>query len=324
MKQKFTNPYIKNIRRGLLDVIRWQLGYYDDILPIAQPPKDFRYPMVEQNLDQSKPKVTWINHCTFLIEVEGVRILTDPIWSKRCSPFKLFGPKRRHNPAIDLSDLPKIDIILISHNHYDHLDEETVKKLNKLHPEIQWIVPKGVKKWFRKRKIHKVKELSWWEKTQFKLDALDSQMVITSVPTQHYSGRGLFDMNKTLWMGHVVEFFREKDLTKCLYFVGDTAYNPFDFKKIKEKVSPIDLCLCPIGTYKPGRFMQTVHASPDDAVKIHCDVEASLTLGMHWKTFQLSSEGLNQPPHDLYFEMTKRSLNPLRFLAIEPGVTINW
>lgn len=319
---KYTNPYIKNLRRGLIDVILWQMGYYNDILPRALPPKGFSYPLPPSETDPAKPCVTWINHCTFFIEIDGVRILTDPIWSKRCSPLQSIGPKRTHAPPIALNDLPKIDCILISHNHYDHLDAPTVKILHEHFPNIKWIVPKGVKNWFSKRKIHNVDELNWWEESL--ITFRDLEIKITSVPCQHYSGRGLFDTNQTLWMGHVLEFLREKKVYKTLYFVGDTAYNPFDFKKIGAKFPKIDLSLCPIGTYTPGRFMRTVHSNPKDAVNIHQDVKANLSIGMHWKTFQLASEGIDQPPFDLYTEMKKSNLNPLQFLAIEPGVTINW
>lgn len=317
-KMKFQNPYIKNLRRGLLDVILWQIGHYDDILPKSVPPEDFRYPMPASELDPSKPCVTWINHCTFFIEIEGVRILTDPIWSKRCSPVQFLGPKRTHEAPIALSELPKIDIVLISHNHYDHLDQATVRKLQSQFPEIEWIVPTGVKSWFTKRKILNVRELRWWENTLFKTKR-GNEILITSVPCQHYSGRGIFDVNRSLWMGFVLEFGK-----KSLYFVGDTAYNPYDFKQIGKKFPHIDLCLCPIGTYRPGRFMRTVHSSPSDAVNIHRDVNAKLSLGMHWKTFQLASESIDQPPFDLYFEMKKYKLDPLHFLAIEPGVCVNW
>lgn len=320
--KRYANPYIKNIRRGLLDFVRWQLGHYDDILPVIEPSGDFVYPRVEAALDESLPHVTWIGHCTFLLEAHGKRILTDPIWSQRCSPLFFFGPKRKHAPPMAISELPEIDIVLISHNHYDHLDEKTVKALNDKFPRILWVVPMGLKSWFEKKGVRRVRELLWWQESVIPFD--DLRIVITSVPAQHYSGRGFLDLNKTLWMGHVVRFFQEEKLTKCFYFVGDTAYNAYDFKKIGERFQKIDLCLCPIGTYKPGRFMRTVHSNPEDAVSIHQEVRSRLSVGMHWKTFRLSNEHMNQPPFDLYQEMIERGLNPTRFVPLEPGEKINW
>ena len=324
IKRKYANPYIRNIRRSFWHFLKWQWGHYNDLLPIAPPPSDFSYPIPANEVKSSEPKVMWINHSTFLIEIDGVRILTDPIWAKRCSPFSFVGPKRRHAPPMSIKDLPEIDAVLISHNHYDHLDLFTVKSLHKKFPHIHWFVPAGVGEWFEKRGIHLVKELRWWEETFLHLPQKGAKFWISSVPAQHHSGRGLFDGNKTLWMGFVVKALREGRENKSFYFVGDTAYNNFDFKKIGDVFSKIDLCLCPIGTYKPGRFMRTVHASPEDAVKIHQDVKAKLSIGMHWKTFKLSDEGLKRPPYDLYLAMQKYNLNLEKFLPLEPGIEINW
>ena len=319
LKKKYSNPYIGNIRRTARDFLRWQLGHYNDILPPSKPPKDFTYPKPEIPLEKSAPKVKWINHCTFLVEIDGLRFLTDPIWSKRCSPFQFIGPKRHHSPPLEIKDLDPIDFVLISHNHYDHLDERSVLEIHRKFPFIKWFVPKGVGKWFLKRGISNIKELSWWEEALF-----SPYVTIASVPAQHNSGRGIFDTNKSLWMGLVVRVLREDGSFRTVYFVGDTAYNAYDFKKIGERFPSIDLCLCPIGTYKPGRFMRTVHSSPDDAVNIHIDVKAKLSIGMHWKTFRLSTEPMNRPPYDLYLAMKRKGINPHTFLPLSPGESINW
>ena len=324
MGNRFTNPYIRDVKRRSLHYMLWQLGYYEDILPAVSPPNEFIYPFTHSNYCADAPRVTWVNHCTFHIEVSGLTILTDPVWSKRCSPIPLVGPKRQHDLHLDIEDLSQVDYVLISHNHYDHLDYPTIKKLQKRFPNIVWIVPLGLKKWFRRSGIHHVKELDWWKGVSICLGRNLPHVKFTSVPAQHNSGRNFFDRDKTLWMGHILEVDHPKGETKTLYFVGDTAYNTYDFKKIGERFPSIDLCLCPIGTYKPERFMRTVHSSPQDAVSIHEDVGAKLSLGMHWKTFCLSFESPNQPPFDLYREMEKRGLDHKTFLAIEPGVTINW
>jgi N-acyl-phosphatidylethanolamine-hydrolysing phospholipase D len=315
MGRRFSNPYIKKLRRAPTDFIRWRLGHYEDLMPMISSPKDFVYPASSNCIKEGEPKLTWINHCTFMIECQGVRLLTDPIWNQRCSPLPFIGPKREHPPAIELDKLPNIDLVIISHNHYDHLDQFTIKKLLKRFPNIQFVVPVGVKKWFEKRGIYRITELAWWEEKH-----LDIGIKVIGVPAQHNSGRTPFDFNKTLWMGVVMKFLNDK----TCYFVGDTAYNPYDFKNIGQAFEKIDLCLCPIGTYRPGRFMRTVHSNPEDAVNIHMDVGAKMSVAMHWKTFRLSEEGIEDPPYQLYREMEKKGLDPSAFIPLEPGREINW
>ncbi len=324
MGRRFTNHYIRNTRRGSLDFLLWQLGYFQDILPHVVPPANFSYPYRAEEVNLDRPMVTWVNHATFFIDAYDVKILTDPHWSKRCSPISIIGPKRQHAPPMEVEELEGVDFVIISHNHYDHLDARTVDLLHRRFPSIVWVVPLGLKKWFNRRGIHKVRELRWWEEAEFTLGKTLPKVTFTSVPAQHNSGRTLFDQDKTLWMGVVAKIAPSVHPVKTVYFVGDSAYNGFDFKKIGERFSSLDLCLCPIGTYKPERFMRTVHSSPQDAVNIHEDTKAKLSIGMHWKTFKLSSEHQYQPPFDLYREMKKRRLNPNTFIAIEPGVTLNW
>ncbi len=324
MGKRFRNHYIRNTRRKSLDFLLLLLGYYQDILPHPIPPKDFTYPCRIKEVNLESPKVTWINHCTFLIDIYDLKILTDPLWSRRCSPISFIGPKRQHEPPFEIEDLEGVDIVLISHNHYDHLDLKTVELLHKRFPNIVWIVPYGLKKWFNRREIYQVRELQWWEEIELTFGKSLPKVTISSVPAQHNSGRTPFDQDNTLWMGIIAKISSEQFPTKTLYFVGDTAYNGYDFKKIGESFSPIDLCLCPIGTYKPENFMRTVHSSPQDAVNIHEDTKAKLSIGMHWKTFKLSSEHPCQPPYDLHREMKKRGLEPSTFIALDPGVTINW
>ncbi|HSW87405.1 MAG TPA: MBL fold metallo-hydrolase [Rhabdochlamydiaceae bacterium] len=323
--KRFKNPHIDKIHRGLFDVILWKSGYYKDAKTWPKPPEAFTYPVPETPLNKQHPQVMWINHCTFLITIDNVNILTDPIWSNRCSPFSFLGPIRRHHPSLKLEELPKIDYVLISHNHYDHLDKNTVEWLKKKNPEITWFVPTGVKKWFTERGIEKVIELSWWEEATVKHpDNSELNIKATAVPTQHFSGRSPLDINQTLWAGWVLDFERKTRPPKRLYFVGDTGYNQHDFKNIGEKFGYMDLSLIPIGTYLPIQFMSPVHIQPGDSVKIHKEVGSQLSIGMHWKTFNLSDEPLNQPPYDLLLALEKEHINPASFLALEPGRVINW
>jgi N-acyl-phosphatidylethanolamine-hydrolysing phospholipase D len=312
-KIPFVNPHVKQIRRSLWDLILWTLGYYDDPTPPPLAPDSFVYPVPDLPCDLKKPYVLWVNHSTFLIHIDGIHILTDPIWSKRCSPLPFLGPKRRHPTGLTLENLPKIDYVLISHNHYDHLDKKTVARLAELFPEIRWMVPSGVKKWFENLKIDNVTEFSWWEERQF------SNIKVVATPSQHFSGRRGYDVNRTLWVGFVIECGGKR-----FYFVGDTGYNPYDFKQIGEKWKSMDLSLIPIGSYLPRSFMSPVHIEPKDALRIHEEVGSKLSIGMHWKTFRLSDEPFHQPPYDLFLALKQEGIDPATFLVLEPGHAINW
>jgi N-acyl-phosphatidylethanolamine-hydrolysing phospholipase D len=324
-KQRYFNPHIEEIRRNFWDFFLWKIGHYDDPFKGVAPPKGFTYPIPEQIFDETQPSVMWINHSTFLVQVDDIHILTDPIWSARCSPLSFFGPKRRHTPPLQLYQLPRIDYVLISHDHYDHLDKQTIKDLARIYPEIVWVVPCGLKKWFSKLKIDHVIEFKWWESTFLKSPKKSAtRLKITAVPSQHFSGRSSFDLNKTLWVGWVINFERVNQEPKSLYFVGDTGYNPYDFKEIGQTWTSFDLSLIPIGSYIPRKFMSSVHIEPNDAVRIHKEVNSKLSIGMHWKTFCLSDEPMNQPPYDLYLALQKEGIDPTSFLALDPGYEINW
>jgi N-acyl-phosphatidylethanolamine-hydrolysing phospholipase D len=323
--RRFVNPHITSDRRGLVDFVRWQLGHFNDSHMPPTPPTTFTYPNPDRPIKLGEPKVMWIGHCSFFISIDEVNILTDPVWGERCSPVQFFGPKRRHAPPLDVSELPSIDYVLISHNHYDHLDESTVRQLNALYPDITWIVPLGVSKWFKRRGIRRVTELTWWEHVEMKPEVSpDLTLRITSVPTQHFSGRGIFDTNTTLWCGFVVDAFRGERGDKRFYFVGDTGYNPIDFKAIGRAFSGMDLSLIPIGTYVPHAFMDPVHIDPVRATAIHTEVGSKLSVGMHWNTFRLSGEGRNQPPYDLYLKLREEGVDPSTFRILDPGQMINW
>lgn len=314
-KGRFVNLHDPKIRRKPTDFLLWMFGFFRD-QPFDLVPEGFSYPVPDEKCDPRKPWAMWIGHSTYLVSIGGKHLLTDPIWSNRCSPVPLCGPKRKIPPAVPLDALPKIDYVLISHDHYDHLDRPTVERLFARFPDLLFVVPTGLKKWFQRLGIKKVVELSWWEEA-----SIDSLFKISAVPSQHYSGRKSTHVNESLWAGYVVE-----DLisSKTLYFVGDTGYNPHDFKEVGKRFPRIDLSLIPIGSYSPRKFMAPVHIEPKDAVKLHMDVNSKLSLGMHWKTFRLSEEPMNQPPFDLYHAMRKEGLDPANFLAVDPGHKINW
>ena len=322
-RDKYKNTETHQHKKSLVEVLKWSLGFYEE-KPAKEAPLNFSYPMPYQEFNANKPSAIWINHSTYLIKFHGINILTDPIFSKRCSPFQWIGPKRLHAPAIEIDSLPEIHFVIISHDHYDHLCKSSVLKIFKRFPKIQWIVPQGVKKILNRWGIHRVQELKWWQHHTIELPAYPCSITFTAVPSQHFSGRKMWHSNKTLWCGFVVSFKSILDEPKQFYFVGDTGYNSIDFKRIGDRFGKMDLSLIPIGTYLPFAFMAPIHIGPDRSVKIHMEVNSKLSLGMHWKTFKLSSEPQYQPPFDLYQQMLENQLDPLTFLAVEPGVSVNW
>lgn len=316
---RYVNPHLRENSRKLKHFLLWISGHYKKAGKVNPIPEGFSYPAFQEALDPNLSMITWINHTTFLVEIEGKRFLTDPIWSPRCSPIRFLGPKRLYDAPIPLEELPHIDYIFISHNHYDHLDLYSVRSLQKRFPSITWIVPKGVKKWFIKKGITNVIELSWWQDAQ-----ICPTWKVTAVPAQHFSGRGAFDYNKTLWAGYVIEIQKTDGAKKTLYFAGDTGYNPQDFALIGKKFSNIDLSIIPIGAYLPREFMSSVHIDPKEAVQIHKEVGSKLSVSSHWKTFLLSDEETARPPYDLFLALQEQNLSPQQFRVLEPGRAINW
>lgn len=312
-RERFVNPHVEDLRRSFWDVFLWKMGRYDDPSPKLSPPPDFTYPAAPRSWVRGKPSATWIGHSTYLINIEGLTILTDPVWEPYCAPFPIRGLQRHSVPPIALADIPSVDFVLLSHNHYDHLDAKTVRALHSLHPQLEWIVPERLSSWFYRRGIRSVSELPRWEAKQIK------NCKVTAVPSQHFSGRTFWDKNKTHWNGYVVETKEKK-----IYFTGDTGYNTKDFKAIGERFSHMDLSLIPIGTYVPQKFMQPVHINPFEAVQIHQDVKSRLSLGMHWNTFRLSDEPMDRPPFDLYLAMKEKKLPFETFLPVPIGTYLNF
>ena len=261
------------------------------------------------NLSEDDNYAIWIGHSTFLIKKNGVTILTDPIFSKRASPFKNIGPKRLIPPAIPLDAIPHIDIVAVSHNHYDHLDIHSLKKISKKHPEAIFLVPAGDEKLLKRKKIKNVYNFDWWESIEHK------GFVITFTPVQHWSKRSLFDRNKSLWGGW---FFKHKDYS--LYHAGDTGYSK-DFIDTKIKLGSPKYAFIPIGAYDPEWFMAESHVNPEDAVQIMLDLEAEKAFGMHWATFVLTDEDTIEPKIRLEKEIMK--YKDLDFISVVPGSIIN-
>lgn len=254
------------------------------------------------------PIVTFINHATFLIQVNGLNILTDPIWSKRASPFGWAGPKRVHAPAVAVEDLPPIDIILISHNHYDHLDASTLQTIAAQNPTPPLVLAGlGNAAYFEQLGLGHALDLDW-EQTH---TVADVDFVFSE--TRHRSGRGLTDQMKTLWGGFVI-----KAPQGNVYFAGDTGYG-IHFKATGNRHGPFDIALLPIGAYLPRWFMKDVHVNPEEAVQAHIDLRSELSVGMHFGTFQLTYEGRDQPGIDLGKALRNANIPEEQFLVPSPG-----
>ena len=294
---------------------KWQWERWRKGLP-KTPPGGYRFEVLEPdvpflNANGRETTVTWIGHATLLMQVGGVNILTDPHLSERASPVSLAGPKRVVPPALSFDELPRIDLVLLSHNHYDHLDERTVKRLSSL-PEgpPRFLVPLGLKDWFDRRGIRNVREMDWWETEEV------LGLTVHFVPVQHWSARSPFDRNETLWGAWVVERpgFR-------FLFCGDAGYSEH-FREIARKFGPFDLAAIPIGAYEPRWFMKAAHLDPPEAVRVHQELDSRLSIAIQWGTFVLSDEPLDEPPVRLAEALAEAGVDPARFVTLLHGETI--
>ncbi len=305
--------------RGLGDVIKWQLNHdISERWPAYHNEAVGNVPdervMAGSDATQPSPvRVTYVNHSTVLLQFDGLNVLTDPIYENRVSPFSFLGPARNSPPGIRFDDLPKIDVLLLSHNHWDHLEIGTVKKLAaRDKPRI--ICPLGVKAFLEQEGVSNVTEMDWQQALP-----VNDRTTVHCVPAQHFSGRGMFDRNATLWAGYVVD---NKAVGK-LYFAGDSGYGPH-FKAIGKQFGPVRLALIPIGAYKPNWFMSPVHVNPAEAVQIHRDVRAQQSMAIHFGTFPLADDGEGEPVADLKKALLAQDIELGRFRALKNGENANF
>ena len=266
-------------------------------------------PRTPPGLDGAAAIVTFIGHSTFLIQTAAGNILTDPMYSQRAGPLNLIGPRRVRQPAVPFDDLPPISTVLLSHNHYDHCDLPTLGRLAERFDPIV-VTPLGNGALVRSAGIRRVEELDWWQ------EAKTSAVPITLTPAQHFSARRPLDRNRALWGGFMLVAGGVR-----LFFAGDTAYARF-FRDVRERLGPIDLALLPIGAYEPRWFMQSVHMNPAEAVQAHLDLEASESVGMHFGTFQLTTEGIDEPLRALEDACRASNIPLSRFRALDFGESV--
>ena len=257
------------------------------------------------------PTVTFIGHSSFLLRLPGLTLLTDPVFSQRCSPSQWAGPKRVRDPGLRLDELPQIDLILLSHNHYDHMDVRALRRIRRRFPDAAIVTTLGNAAFLAGKGLSGVVELDWWQ------SYTSGDTTITATPARHFAARTLWDRNETLWAG----FWLQHQGVK-LYFAGDTGYTKF-FAEIRARLGAPDLALLPIGAYEPRWFMNPVHMNPEDAVMAFKDLQTRRAVGMHYGTFQLTAEEIDAPQRDLAAALHAAGIDRNRFHALDIGETLD-
>jgi N-acyl-phosphatidylethanolamine-hydrolysing phospholipase D len=286
------------------------------VVSSALSPRMFTAPRVSNDgailrAGHKNPSITWIGHATVLVQTDGLNILTDPQWSERASPVSWGGPRRLSPPGLAFEHLPRIDVVLISHDHYDHLDLATVKRLAAAHNPL-FLVPLGLKAWFADNGMTRVEELDWWQ------ERAHGAVKFVCVPAQHFSQRTLRDANRRLWASWAVLSPQRR-----FYFSGDTGYFT-GFRDAGERLGPFDVAALAIGAYLPAEIMKYVHLTPEEAVQAFLDLKARTLLCIHWGTFDLAEEPLDEPPRRMQAEIQRRNIDSSRAWIFEIGETRAW
>ncbi len=322
----FRNNYFGSIDKTFGELIRWQIERRQQDLPKpparAMPSQSPDLASIRSSTSLRAPAITWIGHASMLVQAGGLNVLTDPIFSERASPLQFLGPRRAQAPGVQLADLPPIDVVLISHNHYDHLDRlsvvEIARRSEAAGKPALFLVPLGMKSWFADLGISNAVELDWWDKHVLR------GVEFNFTPLQHWSARGFGDRSRTLWGGYAV-FAPELHW----YFAGDTGYSK-DFADTQARFAGrhtasqgggFDLALIPVGAYEPRWFLKDQHVNPAEAVQIHRDLRAKRSVGVHWGTFEISDESLDQPPIDLAQAAREQGLQSGEFTVMAIGET---
>jgi L-ascorbate metabolism protein UlaG (beta-lactamase superfamily) len=295
--------------RGFLDVIKWRMTSratpwpkHIEVIPQVLPPSPLGDGII----------ATWVGQSTFLIRSRSATVLTDPVWSETAGPTSWLGPRRVAKPGIDFAALPKVDLVLLSHDHYDHCDLATLRRLA-LRDKPVIVAPLGYRKLLSGAGFSRIVELDWWQE-----NAPAPGLGAMLVPSRHWTRRTPFDTNRRLWGGYMLR------IGGCsVYFVGDSGYQKGLFPEINRRCGAPDLALVPIGAYEPRWFMASAHMNPAEAVRVHIEVGARRSLAMHWGTFQLTDEGLDAPVRALGEALAAAGLAPGDFTAPPIGTSVS-
>jgi L-ascorbate metabolism protein UlaG (beta-lactamase superfamily) len=300
-------PPANRRRGGLISILRWRFSGERQAWP-PQPPDPAAAGNPKDLVPPGEVAVTFIGHSSFLLRLPGLTILTDPVFSERCSPVSWAGPKRARPPGRSLADLPTIDLILVSHNHYDHMDLPSLRALRKRdNPQV--ITPLGNARHLRKAGLARITEIDWWQSTTF------GTARVTGTPARHFSSRTPWDRNRNLWSGFMIEVG-----DKQILFAGDSGAGGH-WAEIGGRLGAPDLALLPIGAYEPRFIMAAVHVNPEEAVAAHLALAARQSVGMHFGTFQLTDEAIDAPPKALAAAMDAAALDPAAFVTLGFGET---
>lgn len=293
--------------RGTGDLLRWATERRPARWParVADPPQPF-----PERIGREELAVTFIGHSTFLVRIGELAVLTDPVWAAHAGPFGRLGPGRVRAPGLGLDRLPPVDLVLLTHNHYDHLDPAALAAVgSRWRPRL--VTPLGNAEYVPRGATGDLRELDWWDATE-----LPGGARVTAVPAQHFSARTPFDRNRALWSGFVLEHRGWR-----LYFAGDTGYGAH-FVEIGARFPGIHLALLPIGAYDPRWFMRPVHTDPEEAVRAHLELGAARSVAMHFGTFQLTDEPIDEPATRLAAERDRRGLAADSFGVLTTGQTL--
>lgn len=300
-------------RPSLTDILRWRWETFIAPAVVQRPERipeqapDFAW----LTLNRQQTSYTWLGHASGLLQLGGLNILIDPIFSERVSPVQWLGPRRLTPLPATLAQLPRIDVVLISHNHFDHLDRDSIDALLAQEGgQPRFVVPLGVDEWLAGRGARSVMALDWWQKARV------GQVEFTATPAQHWSKRSLWDTDQTLWAG-----FAMKTLAQTVWYSGDTGYEQALFRDIGKRLGRIDLALLPVGAYEPRWFMRSQHVNPEESVRIFKDVAAKEAIGVHWGAFALANEGVDAPLDDLPAARQKLGVAPEAFRLLPLGGT---
>ncbi|PBK68407.1 Metallo-hydrolase/oxidoreductase [Armillaria solidipes] len=336
----FQNPWLSWRQNGRMDTLRI-VGHVTRNSPALPqtgttgiPVRTPTWGLEEEH--QAEIKATWLGHACYLVELpfvtllgRGARVLFDPVFSDRCSPSQSFGPKRFTEPPCKIEDIPEVDAVVISHNHYDHLDNHTLTTLFKRTRKPHIFAPLGNERHFESIGIPNghAHTLDWWDARRVEIPG--TSFKLTCTPAQHFTGRGVLDQGKTLWSSWAVEGEGKK-----VYFAGDTGYRSVKdgedeeerpvcpaFKEIGERFGGFDLAMIPIGAYNPRWFMSTIHCAPQDSVRIFMDIRTKKAVAMHWGTWILTTEEITEPPKRLAEECKKIGIDEADFLVSDIGET---